>query len=133
MSSRRLLRGDRVQPVRPDGVHRPRFNLPRKDDECALADLAGRIRPGPKSAEGYTRRSPRCASKRDCSRAAGDLDGAVRLNPDSPSTPNGRAWLWATRPDENVIDGKAAVASTTRAREPTGWKEADQPDAPAAA
>ena len=38
---------------------------------------------------------------------------------------NGRAWLWATCPDDKYRDGKKAVESATRACELGEWNESD--------
>ena len=58
---------------------------------------------------------------------------AIRLDPWDPKAYKGRAWLWATCPDEKYRDGKRAVESATRACKLTDWKVADYLDTLAAA
>ena len=54
--------------------------------------------------------------------ALADFTEALRLSPESADSNNSLAWLRATCPDDELRDGKQAVALATKACEASGWK-----------
>lgn len=83
----------------------------------AIADYSTAIRLDPKFTPAYFNRGHASASKGDYENAIADYTEAIRLEPNYSRPYNGRAWIWATCPDERFRDGKQAVASATRACE----------------
>ena len=62
-----------------------------------------------------------------------NLDEALQVNPDNAFLHNGKAWLLATCPDDEVRDGKLAVEHATKACELEAWSNAYYVDTLAAA
>jgi tetratricopeptide (TPR) repeat protein len=72
-------------------------------------------------------------AKKKYDKALSDYTEALRVSPEDANGHNGRAWFWATCPDEKYRDGKRAVESAKRACELTEWKDANNLDTLAAA
>jgi tetratricopeptide (TPR) repeat protein len=56
--------------------------------------------------------------------ARADLEKALELRPDDTGVLNNLAWLLATSPDDDLRDGKRAIALAAKACEKTEWKQA---------
>lgn len=56
--------------------------------------------------------------------ARADLEKALELRPDDSGVLNNLAWLLATSPDDDLRDGKRAIALAAKACEKTEWKQA---------
>ncbi len=63
------------------------------------------------------------AMKGDRDKALHDYDEAIRLAPASPHGFNAKAWMLATNTNENLRDGKLALAAATRACELARWRD----------
>jgi tetratricopeptide (TPR) repeat protein len=100
----------------------------KQDYDKAIADYGEAIRLDPKYAlpkyaQAYCNRGNAWYAKQDYDKAIADYGEAIRLDPKDATAYNGRAWLWATCPDEKCRDGKRAIESATRACELTDWKD----------
>ena len=105
----------------------------KADYDRAIADFNEAIRLEQKFAGAYFSRGTAWQFKGQYRQAIADFDETIRLEPEFAGAYYNRAWLWATCPDPQVRDGRKAVESATRACELTGWKDAAQLDALAAA
>ena len=52
-----------------------------------------------------------------------DLDEAIEVSPKNSSVWSNRAWLLATSPNDDHLNGKLALAAATRAMELPMWSE----------
>jgi tetratricopeptide (TPR) repeat protein len=105
----------------------------KKEYDKAIEDFDAAILVDPKHAISLSNRGMARRKKLDYPGALADLDEALRLETDSRSALNEKAWLLATCPDETIRDGKEAVTSATKACELTAWKDANLIDTLAAA
>jgi tetratricopeptide (TPR) repeat protein len=84
-------------------------------------------------ATAYCNRGNAWKDKKEYGWSFADYTEAIRIDPKVAMAYNNRAWLWATCPDEKHPDGRKAVESASRACELTGWKDASNVAALAAA
>jgi len=105
----------------------------KKEYDKAIEDFDAAIRVDPKHAMARCNRGMARRKKLDYPGALADLDEALRLEANSRSALNEKAWLLATCPDETIRDGKEAVADATKACEKAAWKDANLIDTLAAA
>lgn len=91
----------------------------------ALADYDEAIRLDPKHALAYSNRGLTWLRKQEYDKSIADYNEATRLDPKFVSPYNGRAWVYATCPNEKYRDGAKAVENATKACELSGWKVAN--------
>jgi tetratricopeptide (TPR) repeat protein len=105
----------------------------KKEYEKAIADYDEAIRLDPKFAGAFYNRGRVWNAKIEYEKAIADYDEAIWLDPKAAVPFNGRAWLYATCPDDNIRDGKKAVESAKKAGELDDYKIANDFDTLAAA
>jgi tetratricopeptide (TPR) repeat protein len=107
----------------------------RLKNECekAVSDHNVAVRLAPKDHTGYLLRGIAWKQLNEYDRALADYDGAIALEPRCAESLNGRAWILATCPDEQLRNGKVSYDSAVRACELTSWRAAHQLDTLAAA
>ncbi len=93
------------------------------EHDRAIADCNEAIRLEPGEAVYWSNCGNAWNAKKEYDKAIADYDEAIRLDPKNADVYGGRAWIWATCPDEKHRDGKRAVESATRACELSGWKD----------
>lgn len=99
----------------------------------AAQDFAAAIRLDPKFAEAHGNLGNVWRRQGKYEQAIEEFNQAVKLAPQDGAGYNNRAWMWATCPEEDFCDGKAAVQSATKACELAHWKNPDWIDTLAAA
>jgi len=82
------------------------------------------VRLNPNDSDAYFNRGSALDDEGEFEKALGDLDEAIRLNPQSLHALNHRAWIRATCPDARFRDGAKAVIDATKCCELTDWKDA---------
>ncbi|MBV8229322.1 MAG: tetratricopeptide repeat protein [Planctomycetaceae bacterium] len=113
--------------------HRGRFWIASGDPRRALVDFEEAVRLDPNQASAHRNRGVALCAVKSYSRALADFNEAIRLDPGDPEAYAGRAWLWATCPDQKFRDARRAVESATRACELGRWSCAHCLDVLAAA
>jgi len=89
----------------------------------AIEDYSSAIRLDPKHAQAFANRGYlHHELKKEYELAKKDYEEAMKLDPKIANVHNNLAWLLATCPEAKIRDGKAAVASATKACEMTQWK-----------
>ena len=89
--------------------------------DLAIVQLSLAIQLNPQDAAAYAGRGAAFTLKHEFKNAIADYNEAIRIQPKSPGAYNGRAWIWATCPDEKYRDGTKAIESATRACAITDW------------
>src|SRR5262249_35048238 len=75
------------------------------------------------NASTYNKRGLAWSCKKVYDKAIADYDVAARLDPNEAWAFHGRAWIYATCPDERYRDGRKAVELANRACELSGWQD----------
>ncbi len=91
--------------------------------DLAMADFETAIRIDPKYALSHRNRGHVWLLLREPAKALADFETAILLAPKSAAAHNSRAWLLATYPDDQIRNGKMAVASATLACRLTGFND----------
>jgi tetratricopeptide (TPR) repeat protein len=105
----------------------------RNEYAIAIKNYTEAIRLDPKKATLYNDRGDAWLHEKSYDKALADYGQAIRIDPRDPNGYRKRAWIWATCADDQVRDGKKAVASATKACELGQWKDAGAIDTLAAA
>ncbi|HJT36638.1 MAG TPA: tetratricopeptide repeat protein [Pirellulales bacterium] len=123
-----------------DARHRPRIYAGRAFSHWMLGefaesldDLNEAVRGVPNNTDYVGNRAMVHKELGHWAEAVADYSETIRLDPNSHRAFQGRAWIWATCPDDNVRDGKRAVESATRGCELSDWKDPADLDILAAA
>jgi tetratricopeptide (TPR) repeat protein len=66
-------------------------------------------------------------------KALADFNQAIKIDQTCMRADSGRAWIWATCPDERYRDGNKAVDAATRVCDRTGWRDEKELEVLAAA
>ena len=90
----------------------------------AIIDCDTVIRLDPENAAAYGLRGRAWMSLKAFGRAAKDLELAIQQQPNDPISSESLAWIRATCPEEQLRDGKKAIALASHACEMSGWKNA---------
>jgi tetratricopeptide (TPR) repeat protein len=127
-----------AQPGQTEPREQPQFNnhyideyargAPSRHTLCAHDDpsvaipsctrlLAGGIYPLSERADVHALRADARTKQAEFDLALADYDEAIRIEPSSAPYLNGRAWILATAPDDNVRDGPQAIADALAANE----------------
>jgi lipoprotein NlpI len=99
------------------------FAWKRKGDkEKAMADFDEAIKLNPKEALAWRVRGATWASKGDYKQAIDQYSESIRLDPENPESLHHRAVMLSANPNDELRNGKQAVADATKACEVSEWK-----------
>jgi tetratricopeptide (TPR) repeat protein len=98
------------------------YNVMGRFDE-AIADWDAGLHLNPQDPTAWAMRGFAYAEKGQYERALSDFTKAIQLDPLNHPALNNLAWLRATCPNEQMRNGKEAVAEATKACELTGWAD----------
>jgi len=99
------------------------FAWKRKGDkDRALADFTEAIRLNPKEALAWRVRGATWASKADYAKALADYSESIRVDPENPDSLHHRVVLRSACMDDQIRDGKLAVADAKKACDVSEWK-----------
>jgi tetratricopeptide (TPR) repeat protein len=108
-------------------------NFQKGEYAAAITDYNRALRLNPKDAGAWNDRGHNYYQLKQYSRALADYDAALRLEPEHVTALNNRAWLLATCSQDELRDGKRAVASARKACELAKPADYDYVDTLAAA
>ena len=113
----------RLSPDRSDLLRdRGLIRFWKEEFDQAIADLNEAIRINPRDATALNNRGAAFLKKGEYAAAIVDLQQSIDLRPNFPNPCRHLAWIEATCPDRQFLDGQQAVANAFRALELAEWK-----------
>jgi tetratricopeptide (TPR) repeat protein len=113
--------------------HRGAAYLVLNELDNAIADYSKAIRLDPEDPSGYFDRARVYERMGDYQKAIADFRDAIHHGPQDAASYDALAWICATCPDQEFLDGPRAVKYATRACQLSDWNDPDFLDTLAAA